>query len=324
MTKRAVITGWGSHLPERIVSNDELAKTVDTNDEWIRERTGIRQRHIAAEGETTSDLAAGAGRKAIAKAGLSADDIDLVIVATSTPDLTFPATAALTQHKLGITRGAAFDVNAVCSGFLYGLTTADAFIAAGKARNVLVIGAETFSRILDWNDRTTCILFGDGAGAVVVQAQEGSGTNSDRGVLVSEICSDGQYAPLLGSTGGVSSTQSAGFVFMHGKEIFRHAVAKMADSVDHCLDAVGLTHDDIQWLVPHQANMRILQSTAKRLNIPEERAILTVDKHANTSAASIPLALCSAADEGKFSPGDLIATPALGAGLTWGACLLRW
>lgn len=324
MVRRAVITGWGAYLPERIVTNDELAQTIDTNDEWIRERTGICQRHVAATGEFTSDLAAKAGRKALDKAGLGAEDIDLIIVATSTPDDTLPATAAKVQHKLGITRGAAFDINAVCSGFLYALTNADAFIASGKAKTVLVIGAETYSRILDWNDRGTCILFGDGAGAVVLQAQEGAGTNADRGILTSEIHCDGQYAPLLGSSGGVSSTQTAGFLFMHGKEIFRHAVGKMADSVEHCLQDVGLTTNDIQWLVPHQANMRILQATAKRLNIPEERVILTVAEHANTSAASIPLALSIAADAGKFSPGDLIAAPALGAGLTWGACLLRW
>lgn len=324
MVTRAVITGWGAYLPHNVVTNDDLAKSIDTSDEWITERTGIKQRHLAAVNETTSDLAAAAGKTALAKAGLSADDVDLVIVATSTPDLTFPSTAVLTQHKLGMTRGAAFDLNAVCSGFLYALTTADTYIAAGKAKTVLVIGAETFSRVLDWEDRTTCILFGDGAGAIVVQAQEGKGDASDRGVLTTAIHSDGQYAPLLGTTGGVSSTREAGFVHMQGKEIFRHAVGKMAESVEQCLQDVGLSTDDIQWLVPHQANMRILHATAKRLNIPEERAILTVDKHANTSAASIPLALSIAADEGKFSPGDLIATPALGAGLTWGAGLIRW
>lgn len=324
MVTRAVITGWGAYLPERIVTNDMLAETVDTNDAWIRERTGICQRHIAAEGEFTSDLAAHAGRKALARAGVKPEMVDLVIVATSTPDDTLPATAAKVQHKLGITGGAAFDINAVCSGFLYGLSTADAFIACGKARTVLVIGAETYSRILDWNDRGTCILFGDGAGAVLLQAQEGKGDTRDRGILITDIYSDGQYAPLLGSTGGVSTTQQAGYIFMHGKEIFRHAVAKMAESVERNLATTGLALDDIDWLVPHQANMRILQSTAKRLNIPDERVILTVDKHANTSAASIPLALSLAADEGKFSPGDLIATPALGAGLTWGSGLIRW
>lgn len=324
MATRAVITGWGAYLPANVVSNDDLAQRLDTSDEWIRERTGIRQRHIAAEGELTSDLAAAAAGKALARAGLRPDAVDLIIVATSTPDDTLPATAVKVQHKLGITRGAAFDLNAVCSGFLYGLASADAFITAGKARTALIIGAETFSRILDWNDRTTCILFGDGAGAVVLQAQEGKGDATDRGILCTEICSDGQYSSLLQTTGGVSSTQSAGVLLMQGKEVFRHAVAKMADSVESTLAQTGLAPDAIDWLVPHQANMRILQATAKRLNIPDERAILTVDKHANTSAASIPLALSLAADEGKFSSGDLIATPALGAGLTWGSALIRW
>lgn len=324
MVTRAVITGWGAYLPARVVTNDELAQQVDTSDAWIRERTGICQRHIAAEGELTSDLAAAAGRKALARAGLQAEDIDLIIVATSTPDDTLPATAVKVQHKLGNTHGAAYDLNAVCSGFLYALTNADAFIASGKAKNALVIGAETFSRIINWEDRGTCILFGDGAGAAVLQAREGNGTTDDRGVLFTEIRSDGQYAPLLGTDGGVSSTRTAGFLFMQGKEVFRHAVSKMAESVEFSLRQTGLSLDDIDWLVPHQANMRILHSTAKRLNIPDERVILTVDKHANTSAASIPLALSIAADEGKFSPGDLIAAPALGAGLTWGSCLIRW
>lgn len=324
MMRRAVITGWGAYLPQTTLTNDALAQTVDTSDEWIRERTGICQRHIAADGELTSDLATKAGCKALDVAGIAPDAVDLIIVATSTPDETLPATAAKVQHKLGSTRGAAFDVNAVCSGFLYALTVADAFISSRKADTVLVIGAETFSRIVDWKDRSTCILFGDGAGAVVLQAQDGTGTAQDRGVLYTEICSDGQYAPLLGTTGGVSSTQTAGVLFMHGKEIFRHAVGKMAGSVEQSLQHLGLSTDDIQWLVPHQANMRILQATAKRLNIPEEQVILTVDKHANTSAASIPLALSIAADAGKFSSGDLIACPALGAGLTWGSCLIRW
>lgn len=324
MVTRAVITGWGSYLPANVVTNDDLAKRIDTSDEWIRERTGICQRHIAAEGELTSDLAAAAGRKAMERAGVSPQDIDLVIVATSTPDDTIPATAAKVQYKLGILQGAAYDINAVCSGFLYGLGNADAFISSGKAKTVLVIGAETFSRVLDWEDRTTCILFGDGAGAVVLQAQEDKGDASDRGILFTELRSDGTYADLLRTDGGVSTNQKSGVLFMQGKEVFRHAVAKMADSVEFSLQQAGLTLDDVDWLIPHQANMRILQSTAKRLNIPDERAILTVDKHANTSAASIPLALALAADEGKFTPGDLIATPALGAGLTWGSALIRW
>lgn len=324
MQLRAIITGWGGYLPETVVTNDDLALRIDTNDAWIRERTGIGQRHIAAEGQLTSDLAARAAEKALARAGLKPDDIDLIIVATSTPDDTLPATAVKVQHKLGMTRGAAYDINAVCSGFLYGLANADAFIRTGMMRNILLIGAETYSRILDWNDRGTCILFGDGAGAVVLQAQEGTGAATDRGVLHSIIRSDGQYAPLLGSSGGVSSTQNAGFIFMQGKDIYRHAVSKMPEAVEQTLEAVGLEVDDLQWLVPHQANMRILQAAAKRLNLPEERVILTVDKHANTSAASIPLALSLAADEGRFTSGDLIATPALGAGLTWGSSLIRW
>lgn len=324
MVTRAVITGWGSYLPANVVTNDDLAQHMETSDEWIRERTGICQRHIAAEGELTSDLAAAAGRKAMERAGVSAADIDVVIVATCTPDDTIPATAAHVQHKLGITQGAAFDLNAVCSGFLYGLGMAEAFMAARKAKTMLIIGAETFSRVLDWEDRTTSILFGDGAGAVVVQAQEGKGDASDRGILFSELRCDGTYADLLRTNGGVSSTQKAGVLLMQGKEVFRHAVAKMADSVEYSTAQCGLTTADIDWLIPHQANMRILQSTAKRLNIPDERAILTVDKHANTSAASIPLALSLAADEGKFTSGDLIATPALGAGLTWGSALIRW
>ncbi len=324
MVKRAVIAGCGAYLPEKVLTNADLESIVETNDAWIRERTGICQRHIAADGEVTSDLAANAGREALKNAGISADEVDLVLVATSTPDLTLPSTAAITQHKLGIKRGAAFDINAVCSGFLYGLSVADSFIASGKAKTILLIGAETYSRILDWDDRTTCILFGDGAGAVVLQAQDGAGTVDDRGILACEIYSDGEFAPLLGSTGGVSSTKDAGKLFMHGKEIFRHAVAKMADSVDANLAAVGLAREDINWLVPHQANQRILSATAKRLNTPEERAIVTVDQHANTSAASIPLALSVAASQGRFKAGDLIATPALGAGLTWGSCLIRW
>lgn len=324
MVKRAVITGWGSYLPKKILTNKDLETMMDTSDDWIAERTGIRQRHIAAEGELTSDLAASAGKAALEKAGLQPNDVDLLLVATTTPDHTLPATATKVQHKIGMTRGAAFDINAVCSGFLYGLMTADAYIASGKAQTILLIGAETYSRILNWEDRTTCILFGDGAGAVVLQAQEGTGTSADRGILGCEIHSDGQYGDLLGSTGGVSSTQTSGTLFMQGKEIFRHAVAKMAGSVEVVCAKAGIAVAEIDWLIPHQANARILQSTAKRLNVPDERAILTVDRHANTSAASIPLALSVAADAGQLKPGDIIATPALGAGLTWGSCLIRW
>lgn len=321
---RAVVKGWGHYLPERILSNEELAKTVDTNDEWIRERTGITQRHIAAEGELTSHLATKAAQKALAKAGISAEQVDLIIVATSTPDETFPATSVKVQHALGVKQGAAFDLNAVCSGFLYGLSVADTFIASGKAKTVLVIGAETFTRILDWTDRGTCILFGDGAGAVVLQAEKGTGTPADRGILFTEIRSDGEFVPILRTHAGVSATQTAGYVHMEGKEVFRHAATKMADSVELVARECGFTTADIRWLVPHQANQRILQATAKRLNIDDERVIMTVDKHANTSAASIPLALSIAADDGRIKQGDLVAAPALGAGLTWGSCLIRW
>ena len=322
--RRAVIIGTGHYLPKKVLTNKDLESQMETSDEWIRDRTGIAQRHIAAEGEFTSDLAAHAGRAAMENAGVKPEAIDLVLVATTTPDDTLPATAAKVQHKLGIAQGAAFDVNAVCSGFLYGLTIADAFISSGKANTILLIGAETYSRILNWEDRGTCILFGDGAGAVVLQAQEGKGTKDDRGILATEIHANGEFAPLLGSTGGVSTTQTAGTLFMQGKEIFRHAVAKMADSVENNAKAVDMALSEINWLVPHQANMRILSATAKRLNIPEEQVILTVDQHANTSAASIPLALSVANGQGKFRRGDVIATPALGAGLTWGSCLIRW
>lgn len=324
MLRRSVIKGWGSYLPQRVVTNAELEQMVDTNDAWIVERTGIRERHIAAEGELTSDLAAHAARRALHRAGMAANEIDLVIVATSTPDDTLPATATKVQHKIGMERGAAFDLNAVCSGFLYGLATADSFLTSGKANTALVIGAETFSRIIDWQDRTTCILFGDGAGAVILKAENGAGTVDDRGILHTAIYSDGQYGCLLQTTGGVSSTQTAGVLLMQGKEVFRHAVGKMADSVEESASATGIPVTGIDWLVPHQANTRILQATAKRLNIPEERVILTVDKHANTSAASIPLALADAAEAGRFKQGDIIATPALGAGLTWGSGLIRW
>lgn len=324
MVRRAVITGCGAYLPEKILTNKDLEGMMDTSDAWIRERTGIAQRHIAADGEFTSDLATNAGRAALENAGVKPESVDLIIVATSTPDDTLPATAAKVQYKLGIKQGAAMDVNAVCSGFLYGLHMADAFITSGKAKTILLIGAETYSRIMNWEDRTTCILFGDGAGAVVLQAEDGKGTAEDRGILACEIHCNGEFAPLLGSTGGVSTTGEAGTLFMQGKEIFRHAVAKMAQSVENNARELGVPTSAIDWLVPHQANMRILISTAKRLNIPEERAILTVDRHANTSAASIPLALAVASAEGRLKPGDLIATPALGAGLTWGSCLIRW
>lgn len=322
---RAVIKGWGHYLPEKVLTNAALAERgIDTNDEWIRERTGITQRHIAAEGELTSHLATHAARKALEKAGIRPEEVDVILLATSTPDDTFPATAVKVQHALGIKQGAAFDMNAVCSGFVYALSVADAMIASGKAKTIIVIGAETFSRLLDWNDRGTCILFGDGAGAVVLQAEQGNGTLQDRGILHTEIRSDGEYVPILTTNAGVSSTQTSGFVHMQGKEVFRHAVSKMAEIVEESLAKSGIAPDDIRWLVPHQANRRILEATAKRLNMDDEHVIMTVDRHANTSAASVPLALAIAAEDGRIQPGDLLATPALGAGLTWGNCIIRW
>ncbi len=318
--KQSVVRGVGAYLPLRIMKNQEFEATLDTNDAWIVERTGIRQRHIAADGETTSDLGAHAARAALADAKLTPSDIDLVIVATTTPDETMPATATRIQHKLGIMQGAAFDVNAACSGFIYALTIADSLLKTGAATRALVIGAETYSRILNWQDRGTCILFGDGAGALVLEAQE----NTERGVVYSRIHSDGQYGDLLATTGGVSKTKQAGTLFMEGKEIFRHASAKMSASVSTALAALNLTASDVDWLVPHQANARILAAVAQKLGITEEHIISTVANHANTSAASIPLALAEAHNAGKLKPGQLIALTALGAGLTWGSCLVRW
>jgi 3-oxoacyl-[acyl-carrier-protein] synthase-3 len=324
MVIRAVLRGYGASLPERIVTNKELEATVDTKDEWIVERTGIRQRHIAAEGELTSHLGARAGAAALKKAGLEPNDIDLVLVATTTPDDTMPATATKVQHRLGMTRGSAFDINAACSGFVYGLATADSFIRSGAAKRVLLIGAETYSRILDWNDRGTCILFGDGAAAIVLEAQEGKGDASDRGILFTRIYSDGQYHGILNTSGGVSSTQRAGFLTMLGKEVFRHAVAKMSDAVEEGLATLHLRGEDVDWVIPHQANIRIMQGVGKRLGVPAEKLVSSVERHANTSAASIPLAIAEAADGGKIAQGQLLVMPALGAGLTWGACILRW
>jgi 3-oxoacyl-[acyl-carrier-protein] synthase-3 len=324
MTLRAVVRGHGAYLPQKIVTNADLAKRVDTSDEWITERTGIRQRHIAAEGEFTSHLGAKAARAALESAGFNPDDIDMVLVATTTPDDTMPSTATKIQHMLGMTRGSAFDINAACSGFIYALATADSFIRSGAARRILVIGAETYSRILNWEDRSTCILFGDGAGALVLEASESAGKSSDRGILFARTYSDGQYHSILNTTGGVSSTRGAGFLTMMGQEVFRHATVKMADAVSEGLAALGLTADETDWVIPHQANIRILQSVSKRLGLDEKKLISTVDKHANTSAASIPLALESAVNEGKIKQGQLLAMPALGAGLTWGACILRW
>ncbi len=330
---RSIILGCGSYLPERVVTNDELAQRVDTTDEWIVERTGIRQRHIAEDGQFTSDLAVAAAERAIDHAGIDVDDIDLVILATTTPDQTFPSTATKVQARLGMSNGAAFDIQAVCSGFLYGISTADAFIRSGQAKTVLLIGAETFSRILDWEDRSTCVLFGDGAGAVVLQAsangvaesdEAGAHHNLERGILSTHLHSDGKLNDLLYVDGGPSSTQTVGHVRMVGREVFRHAVTNLAAVVDEALDANGLERDDITWIVPHQANKRILDSTARKLGVSPDRVVTTVDRHANTSAASIPLALDVAVKDGRIKRGDLLLLEAMGGGLTWGSALVRW
>ncbi|MDP9591816.1 UNVERIFIED_ORG: 3-oxoacyl-[acyl-carrier-protein] synthase-3 [Shinella zoogloeoides] len=321
---RSVVRGFGTALPKRVVTNAELEKTVDTSDEWIVQRTGIRQRYIAGEGETTASLGEAAGRAALDKAGLTAADIDVIIVATSTPDNTFPATAVNIQNRLGMHHGFAFDVQAVCSGFVYAVTTADAYIRGGLARRVLVIGAETFSRILDWTDRTTCVLFGDGAGAIVLEAQEGAGTTADRGVLTAQLRSDGAHRDKLYVDGGPSTTGTVGHLRMEGREVFKHAVGMITDVIVSAFDATGFTADDVDWLVPHQANKRIIDGSARKLGIPEEKVVITVDLHGNTSAASIPLALAAAAQDGRIKQGDLVLLEAMGGGFTWGAVLLRW
>ena len=321
---RSVILGCGSYLPSRVVSNDDLAKMVDTSDAWIVERTGNKRRHIASEGEMTSDLALEAAKRALKHADINAADLDLVVVATTTPEETFPSTATKIQARLGMTRGAAFDVQAVCSGFIYGLSVADNFIRAGQAKTVLVIGAETMSRILDWNDRGTCVLFGDGAGAAVLTAGQGKGTNADRGILNTQIFSDGRLHDLLYTDGGVSSTKSAGHLRMHGKEVFKHAVTNIASAIQQSTEAAGLTPHDIDWFVPHQANQRILDGTARKLGIKPERVISTIAEHGNTSAASVPLALTAAVQDGRIKRGDLVLMEAMGGGFTWGAALVRW
>jgi 3-oxoacyl-[acyl-carrier-protein] synthase-3 len=321
---RSVVLGCGAYLPARVMTNDDLAKVVDTSDEWIVERSGIRQRHIAAEGEKTSDLALAAARNALANAGVAATDLDLIVLATATPDETFPATACKVQHDLGMTRGAAFDVQAVCSGFLYALATADNFIKAGQAKRALVIGAETFSRILDWTDRTTCVLFGDGAGAVVLGAEKGQGDAGDRGILSTHLHSDGRHHDLLYVDGGPSSTGTVGHLRMQGKEVFRHAVVNLAAVVDEALKANGLQQSDIDWLVPHQANKRILDGTARKLGLDPARVVVTVEKHGNTSAASVPLALAEATADGRIKKGQIVLLEAMGGGFTWGSALVRW
>ncbi len=321
---RSAIIGTGAYLPEKVLTNDDLARIVDTSDEWIRTRTGIRQRHIAADDELTSDLAVHAARNALKDAGMSPADIDMVLVATTTPDRTFPATAATVQEKLGIIHGGpAFDVQAVCSGFLYGLATADAFIRSGQVRTVLLIGAETFSRILDWQDRATCVLFGDGAGAVVLAAHEGQGTASDRGVLATRLHADGRYADLLYVDGGPSAGAHCGKVRMRGREVFRHAVVKLAEVTREVLADAGIEPEEIALMVPHQANIRILEATARKLGLPPDKVHVTVDRHGNTSAASVPLALDDARRSGRLRSGDLVLLEAMGGGFTWGASLVR-
>ncbi|MDT8326821.1 MAG: beta-ketoacyl-ACP synthase III [Roseovarius sp.] len=324
MTVRAVVEGIGHYLPDRIVPNSEFEKTLDTTDEWIRTRSGIENRRFAAEGQTTSDLAVRAARAALANAGLTADDIDGIIVATSTPDLTFPSVATMVQKELGMTRGFGFDVQAVCAGFIYALTNANALLIAGQAKRLLVIGAETFSRIMDWNDRSTCVLFGDGAGAVVLGLQDGTGANSDRGILSADLNSDGRYRDMLYVDGGVSTTGSAGKLRMQGNPLFRQAVEKLTSTAEAALAKVGLVGTDVDWIVPHQANIRIIQGTAKKMGLPMDRVIVTVQDHGNTSAASIPLALSVGVETGKIKQGDLVLSEAIGGGLAWGAVLLRW
>jgi 3-oxoacyl-[acyl-carrier-protein] synthase-3 len=319
--RRSVLLGTGSALPVRSVSNAELAQTVDTSDEWIVERTGIHNRHIAGEGETTSTLATDAARAALAAAGTSAQDIDLIVLATATPDQTFPATATLVQAALGINDCVAFDVAAVCSGFLYAVTVADSMIRSGAARNAIVIGSETFSRILDWEDRTTCVLFGDGAGAVVLGVEESA--DGQRGILASKLHADGRHNQLLYVDGGPSTTQTVGKLRMKGQEVFRHAVTNLASVLTEVMTAADLTTADIDWLVPHQANARILDATARKLKLAPEKVVVTVDRHANTSAASVPLALDLAMRDGRIQPGDLLVLEAMGGGFTWGACVLR-
>lgn len=324
MTLRAVVKGVGHYLPERVVPNAEFEATLDTSDEWIRSRSGIERRHFAAEGETTSDMATKAAQAALQDAGISLDDIDAIIVATSTPDLTFPSVATMVQAKLGMTRGFAFDVQAVCAGFVFALTNAQALIVSGQARRVLVIGAETFSRIMDWTDRATCVLFGDGAGALILAAEEGTGAVTDRGILSSDLNSDGRYRDLLYVDGGVSTTGDAGKLRMQGNALFRQAVEKLAKTAETALEKIGLGGADVDWIVPHQANLRIIAATAARMDIPMDRVVVTLQDHGNTSAASIPLALSVGQARGQIKQGDLLVTEAIGGGLAWGAVVLRW
>lgn len=323
MTIRAVVTGVGHYLPDRVVENAEFEKTLETTDDWIRSRSGIERRHFAAEGQTTSDLATRSARAALADAGISADSIDALIVATSTADLTFPSAATMVQAELGMTSGFAFDVQAVCAGFIYALANANALIVSGQAKRILVIGAETFSRIMDWTDRGTCVLFGDGAGALILEASAGEGTKADRGILATDLNSDGRFRDILYVDGGVSK-QNTGFLRMQGKEVFRHAVEKLASTAITAMEKAGISSDEVDWVVPHQANIRIINGTAKKLGLPMERVVVTVQDHGNTSAASIPLALSVGKARGQIKSGDVVVTEAIGGGLAWGSVVLRW
>lgn len=324
MTRRAVPLGIGHYLPERIVPNAHFETLVDTSDEWIRTRSGIERRHFAAEGQNTSDLATLAARAALENAGLNVNDIDAIIVATSTPDLTFPSVGTMVQANLGMTRGFAFDVQAVCAGFIFGLCTANAMIVSGQANRIMVIGAETFSRIMDWTDRGTCVLFGDGAGALILGAQDGAGTSQDRGILATDLQSDGRHRDMLYVDGGVSSTGTVGKVRMQGNPLFRQAVEKLTETAETSLARAGLSADDVAWIVPHQANIRIIQGTAKKMGVSMDRVILTVQDHGNTSAASIPLAMSIGVADGRIKRGDLLLSEAIGGGLAWGSVALRW
>ena len=323
MTIRAVVKGVGHYLPERVVPNAELETLVDTTDEWITSRSGIKSRHYAAEGQTTSDIGTRAAQAALADAGLTANDIDAIIVATSTADLTFPSCATMVQGNLDMTRGYAFDVQAVCAGFVFALNTANALIISGQVQRVLVIGAETFSRLMDWTDRSTCVLFGDGAGALVLEAADGTGITADRGILSTDLHSDGRLRDILYVDGG-TSTGTTGHLRMEGKEVFRHAVEKLAETAHLALDKVGLTGGDVDWIVPHQANIRIIEATAKRMQVPMDRVVVTVQDHGNTSAASIPLAMSIGKARGQIKTGDLLVAEAIGGGLAWGSVVLRW
>ncbi|SEL32177.1 beta-ketoacyl-ACP synthase III [Pacificibacter marinus] len=324
MTVRAVIKGVGHYLPERVVPNAEFEATLDTTDEWIRTRSGIERRHFAAEGETTSQMGAHAARAALKDAGIDASDIDMVVVATSTPDLTFPSVATMIQKDLGMTKGFAFDVQAVCAGFIYALSNANAQIVSGQAKRVLVIGAETFSRIMDWTDRSTCVLFGDGAGALVLEAAEGTGTSEDRGILSVDLNSDGTYRDMLYVDGGVSTTGTAGKLRMQGNPLFRQAVSKLASTAETAMEKANITSADIDWVVPHQANIRIIEGTAKKLGLSMDKVVVTVQDHGNTSAASIPLAMSVGKARGQIKQGDICVAEAIGGGLAWGAVVLRW